>query len=146
MSPEKLGLVLTVLGILSVLGGWLRWGRPRVAQAQREAVAMRDAILGRDSVRDTITGRELAPALPGIGVRMAHQEDQMRLLTDAVSKIADSHVRLENVEARVDRHDEDIAILKAASAERIIARVESSQAWQAVEAVAKSQPPNEIDE
>jgi hypothetical protein len=145
MTAEYLGLALTLVTLVSALGVWLRWIRPRVSRAQQEAVAMRDAILGRDSVRDTITGRELAPALPGIGVRMAHQEDQMRLLTDAVSKIADSHVRLENVEARVDRHDEDIAILKAASAERIIARVESSQAWQAVEAVAKSQPP-EVEE
>lgn len=147
MGPaEKLAVVVTVATLLSILGGWFRWGRPRVARAKHEATAMRDAILGRDRVVDSITGRELAEPLPGIGVRMAHQEDQMRLLTDAVSKIADSHRRLEQVEHRVDRHDEEIATLKTAQMERIVARAESAQAWSAVEAAVQSQPPDQLPE
>ena len=146
MTPEQIGLTATVIGIITALASWWRWGRPKVQQAKREATAMRDAILGRERVVDSITGRELAEPLPGIGVRMAHQEDQMRMLTDAVSKIADSHRRLEHVEQRVDRHDEELADLRAAQMERIVARAESAQAWSAVEAVAKSTPPDQIDE
>lgn len=145
MTPEQIGLVATVIAIITALGSWWRWGRPKVVQARREVTAMRDAILGREPMVDSITGREVQPALPGIGVRMAHQEDQMRLLTDAVSKIADSHQRLEHIETRVDGLEEDVADLKAGRMERIITRAESAQAWSAVEAVAKSNPP-EIDE
>ena len=145
-AAEKLALIATVVGLVSALGSWIRWGRPRVARAKHEATAMRDAILGREVVVDSITGRELAPALPGIGVRMAHQEDQMLLLTEAVSKIADSHVRLENVERRVDHHDSEIADLKAAQMERVIARAESAQAWSAIEQVAKAGQPATHDD
>lgn len=144
MSPaEQVALAATIATLVSVLGGWLRWGRPRVAKAKQEATAMRDAILGREPVVDSITGRELAPALPGIGVRQARTEDQMALLTEAVSKIADSHVRLAHIETRVDDLAVDVADLKAGAMERIMARVEAAQAWSAVEAVAKTTPPDE---
>lgn len=147
MSPaERLATAVSVVALVSALASWVRWGRPRLRKTKHEVTAMRDAILGREQIVDSITGRELAEPLPGIGVRMAHQEDQMRLLTDAVSKIADSHRRLEHVEHRVDRHDEEIADLKAASMERIIARAESAQAWSAVEAAVQSQPPEQINE
>ena len=69
----------------------------------------------------------------------------MRLLTDAVSKIADSHRRLEHVEMRVDEIAEDVAVLKAGTMERIMARAESAQAWSAVEAIAKTDDPPESE-
>jgi hypothetical protein len=141
-----IALAGAVVALITGLAGWWRWVRPRIERVKKDGAAMRDAVLGREVVVDSITGRELAPALPGIGVRMAHQEDQMRLLTDAVSKIADSHRRLEHVEQRVDEIAVDVADLKAASMERIMARAESAQAWQAVEAVAKSTPPEQIEE
>lgn len=141
-----IALAGAVVALITALAGWWRWVRPRIERVKKDGAAMRDAVLGREVVVDSITGRELAPALPGIGVRMAHQEDQMRLLTDAVSKIADSHRRLEHVEQRVDEIAVDVADLKAASMERIMARAESAQAWQAVEAVAKSTPPEQIEE
>ena len=141
-----IALAGAVVALITALAGWWRWVRPRIERVKKDGAAMRDAVLGREVVVDSITGRELAPALPGIGVWMAHQEDQMRLLTDAVSKIADSHRRLEHVEQRVDEIAVDVADLKAASMERIMARAESAQAWQAVEAVAKSTPPEQIEE
>lgn len=147
MTPaQQLALVVSAVSLITALGGWWRWGRPRIEQAKQEATAMRDAILGRDPVIDSITGRELAPALPGIGVRQARTEDQMILLTEAVSKIADSHVRLAHIETRVDRLDQDVEDLKAGALERIIARAESTQAWSAVEAAVRSTPPDQIDE
>lgn len=145
MSPEQIALAATVVGLVTALAGWWRWVHPRIESTKKDGAAMRDAILGREPVVDSITGRELAPALPGIGVRMAHQEDQMRLLTDAVSKIADSHQRLEHVEKRVDEIAIDVADLKAGTLERIMARAESTQAWSAVEAIAKA-PTDETEE
>lgn len=146
MTPEQIGLTATVIGIITALASWWRWGRPKVAKARQEATAMRDAILGREPVIDSITGRELAPALPGIGVRQARTEDQMALLTEAVAKIADSHVRLAHIETRVDVIAADVADLKAGAMERIMARVEAAQAWSAVEAVANSAPPEQTDQ
>lgn len=146
ITAEQVGVAATVVALVSALAGWWRWGRPRLEKAKQEATAMRDAILGREPVVDTITGRELAPALPGIGVRMATTEEQMALLTDAVAKIADSHVRLAHIETRVDELAVDVAELKAGTLERVIARAESASAWSAVEAAVKAQPPEEIEE
>lgn len=146
MTPEDIALAATVVGLISALAGWWRWGRPRIEKARQDGAAMRDAILGREPVIDSITGRELAPALPGIGVRMATTEEQMMLLTEAVAKIADSHVRLEHIETRVDGIAADVADLKAGAMERIMARAESAQAWSAVEAAVKATPAEQIDE
>lgn len=146
MTPEQIGLTATAITIITALASWWRWGRPKVAKARQEATAMRDAILGREPVVDSITGRELAPALPGIGVRQARTEDQMALLTEAVAKIADSHVRLAHIETRVDGIEADVKDLKTGAMERIMARVEAAQAWSAVEAVANSAPPEQTEE
>jgi hypothetical protein len=146
MTAENVALAATLVGLISALAGWWRWGRPRIAKAKADGAAMRDAILGREPVIDSITGRELAPALPGIGVRMATTEEQMLLLTEAVAKIADSHVRLAHIETRVDDIAADVADLKAGAIERIMARAEAAQAWSAVEAAVKATPPSEIDE
>jgi len=134
-------LALTLIGVTAALAGWWKWVRPRLRNLALEAVAMRDAILGRDPVVDSITGRVIGPALPGIGVRMAHQEDQMVLLTDAVSKIADSYQRIERVESRVGKLEDDVASLKEGQLERIMAHAESASAWSAMEAAVGTQPP-----
>lgn len=122
--------------VLAAAIGWLRWVRPRFRRVRADFVAARDSIVGRDPVMDTITGVERLPALPGIGVRMATTEQQLGVLTDAVAKIADSHVRLEN-------HEERIARLEAASVERVVTKAESAAAWRAVEAVAQASTPPE---
>lgn len=126
-------LVAGVLLILGAIGSWVKWGRPRFRSAVRELVKFRDSVNGRDPIIDSITGKQIEPAVPGIGVRMEHQEQQMQLLTDAVAKIANSHERLERLEGRV-------SVLENAAVERVVNRVESAQAYAAIEAVAKSQP------
>lgn len=132
------GAILTVTTVMAAVVGWFRWLRPRIKKTSTEVVAIRDSILGREAIRDTITGREIEPALPGIGVRMAENEHQMGILTNAVAKIADSHVRIERLEA-------DVAELKAASVERIAARAEGVALWHAVEAVANTEPAEQIE-
>jgi hypothetical protein len=125
---------LTILATL--VGCYVRWARPGFRQARSDFIAARDSIVGRDAVVDSITGRELSPALPGVGVRLDRQEQQMDLLTGAVSKIADSHVRLED-------HEHRIMQLEAAAVERVVARAESAQAWRAMEKAMDSPPPED---
>lgn len=133
-ADRAAGLVLTLIGIIAAVVAWLRWVRPKLRRGTEEVVAVRDAILGREALRDSITGREIQPALPGMGVRMAHQEEQSRdqraqlqILTDAVTKIADSHELLNNIERRV-------AALEDAAVERVVTKVESAEAWRAIAA------------
>lgn len=151
---DPIALALSIGALLSMLAGWLRWGRPRIRKAKSDGVAMRDAILGRDAVVDTITGTELAPELPGIGVRMAHQEQQqietsrqMETMAIAVTKLVSQQHAIAELRSEVTghaealaEHAEQIAELKAASMERVITRAEAAQAWQAMEAAIKAQP------
>lgn len=119
--------------LVGLLFGFFRWVRPAVKAVRRDFVAGRDALVGRDAVHDSITGREIVPALPGIGVRMDTTENQMAQLAAAVVKIADSHVLLEDHEGRIKK-------LEEAAVERVVARAESVQAWRAIEAVAAQSP------
>lgn len=123
-------LLASLLAVLTAAFAFFKWVRPRLQRVVSDVRAGRDALVGRDAVHDSITGRVISPELPGIGVRMATTETQMTLLTDAVAKIADSHVLLED-------HGRRIKALEAGSVERVAARVESTSAWRAVEAIAK---------
>lgn len=138
MTPAEIGTglvaVAAAIGALALLGkyalkGW-RWQRA----FSRKATAIGDAILGRDAVVDSITGKEIAPPLPGMGVRMAHQEQQMEAITVAVTKLASQQEYL------VD-HERRIKALEDQAVERVVTRAESAAAWRAVEAVAKNDPP-----
>lgn len=130
------GAVVAALAALWKYGtkAWRAWRAARV-----KVTAVGDAILGREAVVDTITGKEIAPALPGMGVRMAHQEQQMEAITAAVTRLATQHEALRDHETRIAR-------LEQAAVERVVTKAESTAAWNAVEAVANSRPPDEIDE
>lgn len=121
-----LGLAISAVTLLGVLAGYMRWVRPRLRRAVRQVIAVRDSILGREAIGDSITGREIEPALPGVGVRLAAQERQMEQLTEAVTRIAASQARLEN-------HEERIAALEAGAYERIANKAESVAMFQAIE-------------
>lgn len=138
-TQAVIGCLVGAVTILSAVFAWVRWVRPSYRAAKSDFIAARDSIVGRDAVVDTITGRELAPALPGVGVRLDKQEQQMDLLTSAVAKIADSHVRLEDHEAR-------IAKLEEAAVERVVARAESANAWRAMEKALDAAPPEDIED
>jgi hypothetical protein len=120
------------VGILTLLGlvfGYLWKVRPGVKQVASDVRAGRDALVGRPAVYDSITGRELAPALKGIGVRMDTNEQQLGELTVAFAKLADSTLRL-------DEHDQRLKRLEEGVVERVVTRAESTAAWRAVEAIA----------
>jgi len=128
-----IGLAVAAATLAGILYAAFLKARAAWRRGHRETVAVRDAILGRDAIIDTITRKELAPALPGIGQRMANTEAQMAVITEAVAKLADTHQRL-------DKHEQRIEKLEAASVERIVTRAESAQAFRAMEAAINATP------
>ncbi len=114
---------------LAAVAGFFRWVRPGVRALVKDFRAGRDALVGRDAIHDTITGREIVPALPGIGVRMDTTENQMKQLATALATLVDNSHRLDDLEPRVTK-------LEEAAVERVVARAESASAWRAIEAVA----------
>ena len=96
-----IAVVIGLATLLAVIAGWARWVRPRLRRARLVTTAVTETILGRDAIHDASTGVELVPAQPGLGVRLASQETQLRTLADALTKIAGSHERLDDHEARI---------------------------------------------
>ena len=139
-TDRVVGLLVAVCTLLGLVVGWVRWVRPKIHNGRREVVAVRDAILGRDAIADSITGKEIAPAVPGMGVRMAHQEAQMQALTDVVARLADSQSRFDNLETLTGDHAVRIKALEDAVVERVVTKVESAQAWRAMEEAIKAEP------
>lgn len=115
-----------------------RWLFPRWRAIVAQFVAVRDAILGRDAILDSITGEQLAPAQKGLGPRTAELERGMELLSIAVTKLADQNTALISVTRDVSDLQTRVGRLEAASVERVVTKVESTAAWSAVEAVAKT--------
>lgn len=138
-------LLILLGGALAVLSGWLRWVRPKIRNTRRDTVAIRDAILGRDAVVDSITQQELAPALPGIGQRMAHQEQQMQTMTEAVTQLAQTHQQMAEVRAEVKSLAGRVEKLEAGTVERIVTRAESAAAFRAIEAAHNAHPDGDAD-
>ena len=113
--------------------GRLSWWR----ELRRDFRAGRDALVGRDPVVDSITGRELAPALPGIGQRMANVET-------ALVTMADQGKRLSDLEIVVASHTVEIESLKAQALERVVTRAESTQALRTIEVAIQADPPADL--
>lgn len=132
-----LGWVLGVFAVLGTVAGFFRWVLPRFRETKKDLRAFRDAILGREAINHPDTGVELAPPIPGIGNRMANQEQQMSVLTEAVSAIAGSHKRIDDLEERMGRLEQNRDL------ERIVGKAESIQMFKTIETVANAQPPDD---
>lgn len=136
--------LITVVAAASVaLAGAGKWlvGTKRnpgvFRRGHRDVRALRDTILGRDPVLDTITGHELSPAIPGLGARMADQDERLDRLTTVVETLADVHVRVDALEVRV------VAIEQNRDLERIVGKVESVQLMKTMETAINAEPPDE---
>lgn len=121
-----------------VLAGFWRWVAPKYRNAKEDARAIRDTLVGREAQRDSITGEEIQPAIPGIGARMADQEKhargmqaQMTILTNAVADMASSQRRIDDLESRVT------AIEQGHFLERMAGKAESIQLFRTIEQVSK---------
>lgn len=122
MIPDNPGqwiiFAASVVAALSLLWKVTRRAHDKAKDVGGDVVAVRDSILGRPAVVDSITGKELAPALPGIGQRMDTVER-------ALVALADQHAVLEDHETR-------LKALEDARVERVVTQVESAAMWQAV--------------
>ncbi len=138
--------LLGLAALLGVLVGWLRWVRPRIRRGKSEVTAIRDSILGRDAIVDSITGREIEPALPGVGVRLAATEKHLGVLAESVASLVLMHERIDRVEMHDKVQDARIDKLEEASVERIVSRAESAAGWRAMEEAVKATPDHVVDD
>jgi len=127
---DRLNVLLTVLISMCVLAGLIAGWRAKIAphlgSANRTWVAFRDTFLGREAINDTITGREIEPAQPAIGVRMAKLEE-------TVATIGDQQRRLDN-------HEDRLVSLEQARVERVVTQAESAAMWSAVDRLHEVDP------
>jgi hypothetical protein len=120
------GLIIAVGGATAVVVTLLHQTRRAYKKGKREVGAFRDAVLGRDAIIHPDTGEELAPAVPGMGSRMATIEE-------AVVAMADERRRVDHLEERV-------TVLEKKDMERALARTESIELMRTIDAALKSQP------
>lgn len=118
--------IVSVAGALTALGLLARKARGAYREAKKDGRAFKDAILGREEILHPDTGAVLAPAVPGIGSRMATIEA-------AVVEMANTHARVDRLEVRV-------TALEAKDVERALARTESIELMRTIDAAIKSTP------
>lgn len=134
--PDYLAAGASLVLILTGLVAWFRWVRPKWRGFKKDATAARDSILGREAQHDSITGKEILPALPGIGQRVASLEENTAVMAAAVRSLADTHKRL-------DTHDERISRLERGASERELARTESIELLRTIDNAIRSDPKKE---
>jgi len=125
---DLLQTIVVLGGALAVIGGWLKWIRPKIRATRREFRAARDSLLGREAITDSMTGSEIAPAVPGIGQRMATIEA-------ALGELVNLHRRLDGHERRLDD-------LESKDLERALARTESIEMLRTIDTAIRSDPDN----
>lgn len=145
-TNEIVGAAIGLATLLGLVFSWIRWVRPRLQRARAEAVAVRDSLVGREAIVDTITGRVISPALPGLGVRMEAVEHAQVETKQVLEHIATLIEGQQDQDRRIEDHEDRIKALEDQTVERVVTKVESAAAWRAVEAVAKTTPPDEIDD
>lgn len=126
IGPEQVAVAVGAVAILGALATFVRWLRPRSRSVSRTLVAIRDTFLGREAISDSITGREIEPAQPAIGVRMAKLEE-------TVTTIAEQQRRLDN-------HEDRIVGLERARNERAITQLESAAMFNMVDRLHEVDP------
>ena len=138
--------LLTLSAAAAVLAGVWRWVRPKWRAGKADMRAIRDTLVGREATKDSITGEEIRPAIPGIGARMSHQEQQgarmeqqMGILTNAVADMASNQARLDDHERRL------AAIEQGHLVERLASKAENIHLYDALEAIAKGEDPTSPD-
>lgn len=145
--------LLAVGAAATMLVTFIRFIRPLWRNTKSDARAIRDTLVGREAVKDSITGEEIRPAQPGIGSRMADQElharrqsTQLEILTNAVADMARASERLDAMERNhADLAQRVTAFEQGHHLERMAGKVESIQLLSTIETVAKSGDHDEIE-
>lgn len=134
-TPDALQVALTLTTLAVVWVGWAKVIGPRAKRAWGRSVGFFQAIAGRDPIVDKASGKELSPAVPPLGERLASIDDTMLRLVTVIESNQDAHHRIDNVEVRVDA-------LEQGRVERIVSQAESAEMWRAV----ANQSPDVVDE
>ena len=133
-------LTLGLVALVTAVAGWVRWARPRMQQRERDRIAQRDALIGRPPVYDSITRKEISPALPGIGQRMASMESVVSDLVRSNLRHEAHELQLQSHADQLATHEREIADLQQARVERVVTKAESIAAYKAMEAAANATP------
>lgn len=129
---NTLALIVLASAAATAVVTWVKWIRPWVRGLRADWIAGRDTLVGRAPVVDSITGKELAPAVPGIGQRIGSLET-------AIVTIAQNQHDLAQIREDVNLHDVRLQKLEEAAVERVFTRADSLAAWRAMEAVANDE-------
>lgn len=132
-----------IVGLGALWGGWRKWLRPKVHQGRSTWISVRDSLVGREAQHDSITGREIQPALPSLGVRMESMERAAVETNETLKHVVELVRSQQQQDQHIANHEKRITALEDGTIERIAAKAESVAAWRAVEAVAKSAPPDD---
>jgi hypothetical protein len=131
-AQDWVTLALGFIALVSaVAGGWFKWVSPKFRRASAEVTEIRDNILGRPAIKNEITGKVIAEAVPSLGTQIAG-------LGDAVRELTKSHKRLDDLEDRVEK-------LEEAAVERVVTRAESAAAFRAIEAAVQATPDEVVE-
>jgi DNA-binding transcriptional LysR family regulator len=122
MSADQAAVGAFIVTALVALAAASRWLIPRLARFFRSLDRMFETINGRPAEVDK-AGRQVAPSVPSLSVQLADLRSELgdRKLLDR---------RLTDVEGRVT------ALESGHQVERVVSKLESAQAWAAVEAIA----------
>lgn len=137
---DGLKVVILIGGAGAVVLAFVKWVLPRWRHAKHIVIAGSHTLVGREAVVDSITGEEISPAILGVGARMANQEQQLAMLTGAVSELAIASRRLDDLETRVT------AIEQGHHLERMAGAVESIQLLKTIEQVAQTERDDRPDD
>lgn len=142
-TTAVVGLALGFIALVGTVVGVVRWARPRWRRAKSQGAAALYSLVGRDAIVEPISGREILPALPGIGVRMESVEIAQVKTQKTLEHVAallesqrEQDRRIEHVEDAVADLGERVVTLENQALERVAAKAESVAAWRAVEAIA----------
>jgi hypothetical protein len=136
-----IGVVTGLLALAGLAAGYVKVARPRWLRLRSRAVGALDALVGRDAVHDSITGREIAPALPGIGTRMETVERAVAHIAELLDSQRSQDQEIANLRADFGRLDARVSALEGGAIERVATKAESVAAFRAIEAVAKQADP-----
>lgn len=117
-AAELIGLAIAACTLLGLLYAHYKWVRPIYRRVKHDVVGSRDVLLGRPPVTDSITGKEIAPPLLGVGQRVTALEDTLHQLADQRREL--------------DSHHDRITALEDSRLERVVNQVESAEMWRAV--------------
>lgn len=147
-SNEIVGLAVGVLTLMGLMLGYVKVVRPRWRKFRDRAIGGLDALVGREAVHDSITGKEIAPALPGIGTRMETVEQAIEHIADLLTTQRTQDQQIAELREDLGQLTHRVKTLEDGAIERVAGKAESISAWRAVEAVAKNTDPTtpEIEE